>query len=130
MDLLKIAQLFVVLLSLILAFMHYGHREKHVLHLVFAVFCASASMHIAYKLTGDYWTPYHHLIGTLGFATCSGYWLFARAFFRKSNPINRHHLLFVGVLGACLILRHLLRFSEKMWLVDTKLDPCANNHFI
>lgn len=76
-------------------------------------------MHIAYKLAGDYWSPYHHLIGTLGFATCSGYWLFARAFFRKTNPINNHHLLFVGLLGACLILRHLLRFSEKMWLINT-----------
>ena len=76
-------------------------------------------MHIVYKLTGDYWSPYHHLIGTLGFATCSGYWLFARAFFRKTNPINNHHLLFVGLLGVLLILRHLLRFSEKMWLINT-----------
>ncbi|TQV88219.1 helix-turn-helix domain-containing protein [Aliikangiella coralliicola] len=123
MDLLKIAQLFTVLLSLSLAIIHYRLREKHVLHLAFAIFCASSSMHIAGKLTGDYWAPYHHLIGTLGFATCSGYWLFSRAFFRKANPINRHHLLFVGLLGACLILRHLLRFSEKMWLVDTDWIP-------
>jgi AraC-like DNA-binding protein len=116
---LKVAQLFIVLLSLLLAITHYRLREKHVLHLAFAVFCASSSMHIAYKLTGSYWAPYHHLICTLGFATCSGYWLFARAFFRKANPINHHHLLFVGLLGACLILRHLLRFSEKMWLENT-----------
>ena len=123
MDPLNIAQLFIVLLSLTLAVIHYRLREKHVLHLAFAAFCASSSMHIASKLTGDYWGPYHHLIGTLGFATCSGYWLFARAFFRKANPINRHHLLFVGLLGACLILRHLLRFSEKMWLIDTDWIP-------
>ena len=118
MELLKVAQLFIVLLSLALAMIHYRLREKHVLHLAFAAFCASSSMYIAYKLTGDYWAPYHHLIGTLGFATCSGYWLFARAFFRKANPINHHHLLFVGLLAACLIFRHLLRFFEKMWLLS------------
>lgn len=119
MDQLKIAQLLVVLLSLALAFIHFRLREKHVLHLAFALFCLSSSMHIASKLTADYWSPYNHLIGTLGFATCSGYWLFARAFFRKSNPINRHHLLFVGVLALCLILRHLMRFSEKMWALES-----------
>lgn len=119
MDLLKIAQLFVVLLSLALAIFHFRLRKKHVLHLAFAFFCVSSSMHIASMLTADFWTPYNHLIGTLGFATCSGYWLFARTFFRKSNPINRHHLLFAGLLASCLILRHLIRFSEKMWLLDT-----------
>ncbi len=123
MELLKVAQLFIVLLSMALASIHYRLREKHVLHLAFAVFCASSSMYIACKLTGDYWAPYHHLIGTLGFATCSGYWLFARAFFRKTNPINHHHLLFVGLLGVCLILRQLLLFSEKMWLVNTDWIP-------
>lgn len=76
-------------------------------------------MHMAYIYTGDYWSPYHHLIGIFGFATCSGYWLFARAFFRKSNPINQHHLLFVGLLALFLTLRHLFRFSEKMWLTNS-----------
>jgi len=123
LDLLNIAQLFVVLLSLTLAIIHFRRRQTHILHLAFAMFCASSSMHIASKLTADYWTPYHYLIGTLGFATCSGYWLFARAFFRKATPINRHHLLFVGLLAVCLILRHLLRFSEKMWLIDTSWLP-------
>ncbi|ESP92354.1 MULTISPECIES: helix-turn-helix domain-containing protein [Pseudoalteromonas] len=123
MDLLKIAQLITVLLCMTFAIFHYRLRKIHVLHLAFAVFCASSSMHIAYKLTDHYLSPYHHLIGILGFATCSGYWLFSRAFFRKTNPINRHHLLFVGLLGACLILRHLLRFSEKMWLLDTNWLP-------
>ena len=123
LDLLNVAQLFIVLFSLTLAITHYRLRETHVLHLTFAVFCASSSMYIASKLTGIVWSPYHHLIGTLGFATCSGYWLFARAFFRKANPINRHHLLFVGLLGACLILRHLLRFAEKMWLANTDWIP-------
>jgi len=122
-DLLKTAQLCIVLLSLTLAIIHFRHRETHVLHLAFAVFCGSSSMYIAYKLTQDFWSPYHHLIGMLGFATCSGYWLFARAFFRKNNPINRHHLLFVGVLGACLVLRHLLRFAEQMWLLNTDWIP-------
>ncbi|MBQ4836470.1 helix-turn-helix domain-containing protein [Pseudoalteromonas luteoviolacea] len=123
MDLLKIAQLVTVLLCLAFAIIHYRLRKTHVLHLAFAFFCASSSMHIAYKLTDHYLSPYHHLIGILGFATCSGYWLFSRAFFRKAKPINRHHLLFVGLLGACLILRHLLRFSEKMWLLDTNWLP-------
>ena len=123
MELLKVAQLLVVLLSLIMAVMHFRLREKHVLHLAFAFFCASSSMHMLNTLTADYWAPYHHLIGTLGFATCSGYWLFSRAFFRKSNPINHHHLLFVGLLAECLILRHLLRFSEKMWLLNTDWIP-------
>ncbi|ALU44404.1 helix-turn-helix domain-containing protein [Pseudoalteromonas rubra] len=123
MDLLSIAQLFVILLSLVLAAIHYHLRRSHVLHIVFALFCASSSMHLGYKLAGNYWAPYHHLIGVFGFATCSGYWLFSRAFFRKTNPINRHHLLFVGLLGVCLILRHLLRFSEKMWLLDNDWLP-------
>lgn len=123
MELLKIAQLFIILLSLLLAFHHYRLRAKHIFHLTFAVFCASSSMHIAAKFTADYWSPYHHLIGTLAFATCSGYWLFARAFFRKSNPINHHHLLFVGLLGSLLILRHLLRFSEKLWQINTGWLP-------
>ncbi len=108
---------------MIFAVWHYRLRKEHVLHLAFAVFCASSSMHIMAKLTADFWTPYHHLIGIFGFATCSGYWLFARAFFRNKNPINHHHLLFVGLLGACLILRHLLRFIEKLWLLETHWLP-------
>ena len=123
MDLLKVAQLFIVLIGLTLALTHYRLREKHVLHLAFAVFCASSSMHITYKLTADYWSPYNHLIGILGFATCSGYWLFARTFFRKTNPINRHHLLFVALLAGCLTLRHLIRFAEKIWIANTDLLP-------
>nr|WP_269468664.1 helix-turn-helix transcriptional regulator [Alteromonas sp. ASW11-130] len=119
----KIAQLLIVLLSLSLAFFHLRLRQSHVLHLAYAVFCGSSAMYIAGKMTADFWSPYHHLIGTLGFATCSGYWLFARAFFRKANSINRHHLLFVGLLGACLILRHLIMFSEKMWLTNTNWLP-------
>lgn len=118
MDLLKLAQLFIVFLSLVFAIIHFRLRERHILHFAFAFFCASSSMHVASKLTTDFWTPYHHLIGILGFATCSGYWLFARTFFRKRNPINRHHILFVCLLGALLIVRHLLRFSEKMWLIS------------
>ncbi|WP_081220976.1 helix-turn-helix domain-containing protein [Pseudoalteromonas luteoviolacea] len=119
MDPLKIAQSLTVLLSLALAFNHYRLRHKHILHLAFAGFCVSSSMYLAYQLTSTYLTPYHHLIGIFGFATCSGYWLFSRAFFRKTNPINHHHLLFAGVLGICLILRHLFRFSEKMWQLHT-----------
>lgn len=119
MELLKVLQLLVVLLCVGLATIHFRLRNKHVLHLAFAFFCASSSMHMAYILTSDHWSPYHHLIGILGFATCSGYWLFARAFFRKSNPINQHHLLFVGLLAVFLILRHLFHFVEKMWLADT-----------
>lgn len=119
MELLNFAQLLVVVLCVALAIIHFRYREKHVFHLAFAIFCASSSMHIAAKLAGHYWAPYHHLIGTLGFATCSGYWLFARAFFRKTNPINRQHFVFVALLGIFLILRHLLRFSEDMWLINT-----------
>ena len=123
MDQLKIAHLFIVLLSMTLATLHFRLREKHILHLAFSVFCASSSLYIAHKLASNYWAPYHHLIGIFGFATCSGYWLFSRTFFRKSNPINRHHLIFVGLLGACIILRHLLLFSEKMWLANTYWLP-------
>lgn len=126
MELLNVAQLCIVLLSFAFATFHYRQRDKHVLHFAFAAFCASSSMYILSKLTGAYWSPYHHLIGIFGFATCSGYWLFARAFFRKANPINRHHLLFVALVGICLILRHLLRFFEKMWLVESYwLPPLA-----
>ncbi|WP_100644384.1 helix-turn-helix domain-containing protein [Alteromonas facilis] len=120
---LNLAQLFVVVLSLILAINHFRQREKHLLHLVFAIFCASSSMYLTHKLASHYWEPYHHLIGTMGVFTSSGYWLFARTFFRKKNPINRHHLLFVGILSSCLILLHLLLFSEKMWPVDSGWLP-------
>lgn len=123
MELLKVAQLIIVVIGMTLAVIHYRLRIKHVLHLVFAVFCASSSMHIASKLTADFLDPYHHLIGTLGFATCSGYWIFARTFFRKSNSVNHHHLFFVGLLASALILRHLLRFIEKMWLGNTDWLP-------
>lgn len=118
MDLLNSAQLVIVMLSMALAIIHLRHKKEHISHFVFAVFCASSSMHILGVLVSDHWSPFHHLIAILGFATCSGYWLFARAFFRKSNPINQHHLLFVGILGGCLILIHLIRFTEKMWLVN------------
>lgn len=123
MELLNVSQLTVVVLAIVLAIIHYQLREKHLFHLAFALFCASSSMHVAYILTSDYWSSYHHLIGTLGFATCSGYWIFARTFFRKSNPVNRHHLFFFGLLAAALILRHILRFIEKMWLESTDWLP-------
>lgn len=126
MILLKFLQLLVVLLCIALAAIHFKLRARHVLHLAFAFFCASSAMHMAYKFAGDYWSPYHHLIGIFGFATCSGYWLFARAFFRKANPINQHHLWFVGLLAVFLTLRHLFSFSEKMWLANTEWLPAIN----
>ncbi|GBL05219.1 AraC family transcriptional regulator [Glaciecola sp. KUL10] len=126
MELLKILQLMVVFLCIGLAIIHFKRRDKHDLHLAFAFFCASSSMHMAYVFSAEYCSPYHHLIGIFGFATCSGYWLFARTFFRKSNAINQHHLLFVGLLGALLVLRHLLRFAEKMWLANTEWLTVTN----
>ncbi len=127
MELLNLAQLFVVLLSLTLTVIHFRLREKHLFHFVFAIFCASTAMYNAQKLTSNFWAPYDHLIGILGVFTASGYWLFARAFFRKSSPINRHHLIFVGLLSACLIFRHLVLFSEKVWLANSSwLSTLAN----
>jgi AraC-like DNA-binding protein len=84
-------------------------------------------MYIAHKLTSNYWYPYHHLIGLLGVGVSSGYWLFARSFFRKNNPINQHHLLFVGLLSACLILHHLLLFTKKIWLVNSAWLPVLSD---
>ncbi|QIR14677.1 helix-turn-helix domain-containing protein [Shewanella aestuarii] len=120
MELLNFAQLLVVFVSLTFAVIHFQLREKHLFHIVFAIFCASTAMYVAYKLTGNYWSPYHHLIGMFGIFTSSGYWLFARAFFRKSNPINHHHLLFVGLLSSCLILWHLIQFLGKIWLTNSE----------
>ena len=119
LELLHLAQLFVVLLSLTLALIHFRCREKHLFHLVYAIFCTSSSIYVAHKLAGSFWEPYHHLIGVFGVFTASGYWLFARTFFRKNNPINRHHIILVSLLSICLALRHLLLFSEKMWLVNS-----------
>ncbi|WP_394191491.1 helix-turn-helix domain-containing protein [Pseudoalteromonas atlantica] len=119
MELLNLAQLIIILLSLILAIFHFRLKERHLLHFVFAIFCASTSMYVAHKLTNVFWEPYHHLIGMLGVGVSSAYWLFARAFFRKNNSINRHHLIFVGLLSACLILQHLLLLSKKLWLAHS-----------
>jgi AraC-like DNA-binding protein len=127
LELLEIAQLFIVLLSFALAVFHFRLRERHLLHFIFAIFCASTSMYIAHKLTSNYWDPYHHLIGLLGVGVSSGYWLFARSFFRKNNPINQHHLLFVGLLSACLILHHLLLFTKKIWLVNSAWLPLLSD---
>lgn len=127
MELLHIAQLFIVLLSLALGVFHFCLKERHLLHFIFAIFCVSTAMYIGHKLASDYWDPYHHLIGLLGVGISSGYWLFARAFFRKNNPINQHHLLFVGLLSACLILRHLLLFSQKLGVVNSNWLPVLSN---
>jgi AraC-like DNA-binding protein len=127
LELLEVAQLFIVLLSFALGIFHFRLKERHLLHFIFAIFCASSSMYTAHKLASNYWDPYHHLIGLLGVGISSGYWLFARAFFRKNNPINQHHLLFVALLSACLILRHLLLFSQKIWLVDSIWLPMLSN---
>ncbi|MEW6992512.1 helix-turn-helix domain-containing protein [Colwelliaceae bacterium 6441] len=127
MELLNLLQLLIVLLSLMLAGFHFRLREKHLFYFIFAIFCASTAMYVAHKLSSSYWSPYHHLIGILGVFTASGYWLFARSFFRKNNPINHHHLLLVGLLSACLILRHLILFSEKMWLVNSSWLPALAN---
>ena len=119
MELLHLAQLIIVLLSLTLATYHFRLKKKQLLHLIFAIFCASTSLYVAHKLTSTIWAPYHHLIGVLGVGVSGTYWLFARAFFRKSNPINQHHLIFVGLLSACLILQQLLLLYKKVWLVHS-----------
>lgn len=127
MELLHLAQLIIVLLSLTLAIFHFRLKERHLLHFMFAIFCASTSMYLVHKVTSHYWDPYHHLIGLLGVGISSGYWLFARSFFRKNNPINKHHLLLVGLLSACLILHHLLLFSKKTWLVNSVWLPVLSD---
>ncbi len=119
LELLNFAQLGIVVLSLTLAVFHFRLREKHLFHLTFAIYCLSTSLFVTHKLTSGYINPYHHFIGVFSVFTASGYWLFARAFFRKNNPINRHHLILVGLHAVCLVLLHLSLFSTKMWQLNS-----------
>ncbi|MFW8591451.1 helix-turn-helix domain-containing protein [Glaciecola sp. 2405UD65-10] len=78
-------------------------QQKQVVHILFAIFCASLCMMTIQKMTASSVGIYQYVIGFAACATCNVAWLISRALFRKENAISKRHIC-VAALIALLIV--------------------------
>lgn len=90
--------------------------KKRVVHIAFAIFCGSIAMMSAQVLSADALGKYSILFGLGSCATCNGYWLVARALFRKHNPIGLQHLAYAGILAVLVVSYRSIGIAEQFWV--------------
>ena len=81
-----------------------------------AVFCTSMGLVLLHEVFSDVLGRYALLLGMAGGATCSVFYLYARALFRPAAQIGWPHLLLVGgIFLPSVIKRGLLFFGDPGW---------------
>jgi len=81
-----------------------------------AVFCTSMGLVLLHEVFSDVLGRYALLLGMAGGATCSVFYLYARALFRPAAQIGWPHLLLVsGIFLPSVIKRGLLFFGDPNW---------------
>jgi AraC-like DNA-binding protein len=78
-------------------------KKKQLVHILFAIFCASLCMMTIQKMTASSIGVYQYLIGFAACATCNVSWLISRSLFRVKNAVTHRHVL-VAVVIAVLIM--------------------------
>lgn len=90
-----------------------------VLETSWGVFCASMALVLLHEVFGEVLGRYALLLGMAGGATCSVFYLYARALFRPDAQIGWPHLVLVaGIFLPSVIKRGLLFFGEPSWIAS------------
>lgn len=92
-----------LLVALILLLGQLWVRQKHTVHILFAIFCGSIAMMAAKQLANEQLGVYQYLIGMGACATCNCFWLVSRALFRDKDAIELRHIIAAGSVGVLLI---------------------------
>ncbi len=108
----------VLLIALSLIAALWRVKEKNLTHIIFMVFCASVAVSKLHMLTADIVGNFKYLIAVGTAATCNGYWLLARALFRRKNPIQKQHLMLAGAVSALIILSQGSQFAGAVALIS------------
>lgn len=94
-------------------------KQKHTMHLLFALFLGSVAMGTAQKLSGDILGNYRYLVGMGACATCNVYWLLSRTLFRSKQALSAQHLLFALALGILIMFKQGYLFLDNLWQFDS-----------
>lgn len=102
-------------LSLLLLCAQVAVKQKHAVHLWFALFCGSIAILALQRLKGADWGVWQYLIGIGACLTCNGYWLVARALFRPAAAVDRRHMLVAAFVALLVIGQQLLQLLQTQW---------------
>lgn len=113
-------------LSLLLLFAQLPVRQKHAVHLWFALFCGSIAILALQRLKGADWGVWQYLIGLGACLTCNGYWLVARALFRPVAAVGRYHMLAAATVAVLVMGLQMLQLVQTQWqLAPSVLAPLS-----
>ncbi len=101
-------------------------KNKHISHIIFAVFLASTAMILLQQITAKSIGPYQYLIGLGAVATCNGYWLLSRSLFRNKNPIARHHLALALAISLLIFIRQGYMFASSSGFITAGIDSTTS----
>lgn len=98
-----------------------------ILETSWAVFCTSMGLVLLHEVFSDALGRYALLLGMAGGATCSVFYLYARALFRPAAQIGWPHLLLVGgIFLPSVINRALLFFGDPTWIASDGFNVLDN----
>lgn len=115
---LSTAYWFLLALCLAAMLMQLNAAKKQTINIVFAIFCGSMAMMAAQTISADVIGEYSVWFGLGACATCNGYWLVARALFRKQNAIGVQHILYAALVSVLVISYKGIGIAEQFWLSD------------
>lgn len=101
-------------------------KNKHISHIIFAVFCASTVMILLQEITAQSLGPYHYLIGLGAVATCNSYWLLSRSLFRKKNPIASQHLALALAIALLIFIKQGYLFASSSGLIAAGINSTTS----
>lgn len=98
-------------------------RRFRTLETSWAVFCTSMALVLLQEAFAGVLGRYALLLGMVGGATCSVFYLFARALFRPSAQIAWPHLVLVaGIFLPSVVIRGMDFFETARWVGNTNQD--------
>lgn len=114
-----------LLVSFVLLCSQLWVRQKQPIHLLFAAFCGSIAIMAIKQLGGAELGMYQYVLGMGVCLTCNGYWLVARALFRRQQAIRLRHLLAAAAVALLIIALQALQLLQLFWPENSPLISSA-----
>jgi AraC-like DNA-binding protein len=120
----ELSNIYIALLFISLSFLlaQVLVREKHTVHIIFALFCGSIAIMATKKISGDTIGAYQYLIGMAACATCNGYWLLSRSLFREKKAISPPHIFMAVAIALLIMANQGYLFLNNSQLINAEIN--------
>jgi AraC-like DNA-binding protein len=98
------------------------HKNKQIMHFLFAIFCFSLCMMCIQKLSAASLGPYQYIVGFATCATCNVMWLLSRALFRKKDAVRRRHVGVALLIALLIVLNQTWHLVSELGMHNLLLD--------